>query len=191
MNHLAHVFLAPDSPEARVGSILGDFTRGVDLSTLPDPVKQGVRHHRAVDSFTDQHPDVLASKQVFSRQRRRFAGVALDILYDHFLLKHWDRFSEIEQEAFIRGIYNELQQKEHLMPEKMARVTRMMVWNDWFGAYQDLENIGKALDRVAGRIRFRNDFAGMITEIRANQEELEQKFLSFFRDLQVFAGGIE
>ncbi len=76
MNHLAHVFLAPDSPEARVGSILGDFTRGVDLSTLPDPVKQGVRHHRAVDSFTDQHPDVLASKQVFSRQRRRFAGVA-------------------------------------------------------------------------------------------------------------------
>mgnify|MGYP000548355435 CR=1 FL=1 len=112
MNHLAHVFLAPDSPEARVGSILGDFTRGVDLSTLPDPVKQGVRHHRAVDSFTDQHPDVLASKQVFSRQRRRFAGVALDILYDHFLLKHWDRFSEIEQEAFIRGIYNELQQKE-------------------------------------------------------------------------------
>ena len=33
--------------------------------------------------------------------------------------------------------------------------------------------------------------AGMITEIRANQEELEQKFLSFFPDLQVFAGGIE
>ena len=163
MNHLAHVFLAPDSPEARVGSILGDFTRGVDLSAL----------------------------QVFSRQRRRFAGVALDILYDHFLLKHWDRFSEIEQEAFIRRIYNELQQKEHLMPDKMARVTRMMVWNDWFGAYQDLENIGKALDRVAGRIRFRNDFAGMITEIRANHEELEHNFLSFFPDLQEFAGGIE
>jgi acyl carrier protein phosphodiesterase len=77
------------------------------------------------------------------------------------------------------------------MPEKMARVTRMMVWNDWFGAYQDLENIGKALDRVAGRIRFRNDFAGIITEIRANQEELEHNFLSFFPDLQVFAGGIE
>jgi len=67
----------------------------------------------------------------------------------------------------------------------------MMVWNDWFGAYQDLENIGKALDRVAGRIRFRNDFAGMITEIRANHEELEHNFLSFFPDLQVFAGGIE
>jgi acyl carrier protein phosphodiesterase len=66
-----------------------------------------------------------------------------------------------------------------------------MVWNDWFGAYQDLENIGYALDRVAGRIRFRNEFTGMITEIRANQDELEHNFLSFFPDLQEFAGGIE
>lgn len=191
MNHLAHVFLAPDSPEARVGSILGDFSRGVDLSALPDSVKQGVRHHRAVDSYTDQHPDVLASKQVFSRQRRRFAGVALDILYDHFLLKHWDRFSEVERDAFIRRTYRELQEKEHLMPDKMARVTQRIVWNDWFGAYQDLENIGYALDRVAGRIRFRNGFTGIITEIRANQDELERNFLSFFPDLQEFAGGIE
>ena len=155
MNHLAHVFLAPNSPEARVGSILGDFTRGVDLS------------------------------------RRRFAGVALDILYDHFLLKHWDQFSDIEREAFIRVIYNELQQKEYLMPHKMARVTRSMVWNDWFGAYEDLENIGHALDRVAGRIRFRNEFAGIITEVRENHDELEFRFLSFFPDLQEFAGGIE
>ncbi|TYC62528.1 DUF479 domain-containing protein [Marinobacter sp. BW6] len=191
MNHLAHVFLAPDSPEARVGSILGDFSRGVDLSALPDSVKQGVRHHRAVDSYTDQHPDVLASKQVFSRQRRRFAGVALDILYDHFLLKHWDRFSEVERDAFIRRTYRELQEKEHLMPDKMARVTQRIVWNDWFGAYQDLDNIGYALDRVAGRIRFRNGFTGIITEIRANQDELERNFLSFFPDLQEFAGGIE
>lgn len=191
MNHLAHVFLAPDSPEARVGSILGDFTRGVDLSALPDAVRLGVRHHRAVDSFTDQHPDVLASKQVFSRQRRRFAGVALDILYDHFLLKHWNRFSDIERDRFIRRVYGELQEHEHLMPSPMAKVTRRMVWHDWFGAYQDLDRVGYALDRVADRVRFRNNFNGIITEIRDNRQELERNFLSFFPDLQEFAGEIE
>ncbi len=191
LNHLAHVFLAPDSPEARVGSILGDFTRGVDIGELPNAVRQGVHHHRAVDSFTDQHPDVLASKTVFSRQRRRFAGVALDILYDHFLLKHWDKFSELEREQFIHRIYDELQGHEHLMPAPMAKVTRRMVWHDWFGAYKDLESIGYALDRVADRIRFPNSFAGIITEIRSNHDALEQRFLSFFPDLQKFAGDIE
>lgn len=191
MNHLAHVFLAPDSPEARVGSILGDFTRGIDVSLLPVSVQQGIRHHRAVDSFTDQHPEVLASKTLFSKQRRRFAGVALDILYDHYLLRHWQRFSQTDRAIFVEHIYQELQRNEHLMPEKMAQVTRRMVEHDWFGAYRDLESIGYALDRVAGRIRFANKFTGMIDEIRANDVELEKRFLRFFPDLQSFAGDIE
>lgn len=187
MNHLAHVFLAPDSPEARVGSILGDFTRGVDVSALPADVRNGVRHHLAVDSFTDKHPDVLASKTLFSSQRRRFAGVALDILYDHYLLRHWQGFSQLDRDIFVHDVYRELQTHEHLMPPRMTVVMRKMVDNDWFGAYEDLDTVGYALDRVAERIRFPNDFSGIITEIRANDAELESRFLTFFPNLQKFA----
>jgi len=187
LNHLAHVFLAPDSPEARVGSILGDFTRGVELSTLPDEVHRGVRHHFSVDSFTDRHPEVLASKQLFSPRRRRFAGVALDILYDHFLLKHWHSFTSQDRDCFIRRTYQELTQKQHLMPSRMVQVTCRMVEYDWFGAYQDLDNIGQALDRVASRIRFANRFEGMIEEIHDHHPELEERFLNFFPELQDIA----
>ncbi|SHK67776.1 Acyl carrier protein phosphodiesterase [Marinobacter antarcticus] len=191
LNHLAHLFLAPNSPEARVGSLLGDFTRGVDLAALPDSVRLGVRHHLAVDSFTDKHPDVLASKRLFSAQRRRFAGVALDILYDHFLLLHWSEFTDADQNTFIKDVYTELQANEDLMTPVMSRTTRHMVSHDWFGSYRDLDNIGYALDRVAARIRFQNSFAGIIDEIRPVHSELEERFLSFFPDLQEFAGGIE
>lgn len=191
MNHLAHLFLAPDSPEARVGSLLGDFTRGVDLAALPDSVRLGVRHHFAVDSFTDRHPDVLASKRLFSGQRRKFAGVALDVLYDHFLLQHWSEFTDADQSTFITSVYTELQDNESLMNPAMSKTIRRMVSHDWFGSYRDLDNIGYALDRVAERIRFQNSFAGIITEIRPIQAELEESFLSFFPELQKFAGGIE
>lgn len=188
MNHLAHAFLAPDSPQTRVGSILGDFTRGVDFAALPAPVLQGVHHHLAVDVYTDKHPNVLASKRLFSKQRRRFAGVALDILYDHYLLRHWQRFSDSDCDTFIQQVYDDLKTHEHLMPESMIHVTRRMVANDWFGAYADLDSIGYALDRVAGRVRFPNQFAGIIDEIRENAEELEANFLVFFPELQHFAG---
>ncbi|MCK0164165.1 ACP phosphodiesterase [Marinobacter sp. S6332] len=191
MNHLAHLFLAPDSPEARVGSMLGDFTRGIDVSALPPSVRLGVRHHLAVDSFTDRHPDVLASKRLFSAQRRRFAGVALDVLYDHFLLQHWSEFTNTDQNAFIRTVYAELQSNESLMSPTMSKTTRHLVSHDWFGSYRDLDNIGYALDRVAARIRFQNSFAGMIEEIRPLHSQLEEHFLSFFPDLQEFAGVIE
>ncbi|MBK1888271.1 MULTISPECIES: ACP phosphodiesterase [Marinobacter] len=191
MNHLAHLFLAPDSPEARVGSMLGDFARGVDVAALPSSVRLGVRHHLAVDSFTDKHPDVLASKRLFSAQRRRFSGIALDILYDHFLLQHWSEFTNADQNTFISNVYAELQNNENLMSPDMTKTARHLVSHDWFGSYRDLDNIGYALDRVAARIRFQNSFAGIIDEIRPLHSELEDYFLSFFPDLQSFAGGIE
>ncbi len=184
MNHFAHLFLAPDTPEARIGSILGDFCRGVSLTALPEEVRRGVTHHLSVDGYTDRHPQVCASRRLFSRQRRRFAGVALDILYDHYLLTHWHVFTDLDQDAFIRNVYRELAEHEHLMPEPMRRVTRRITMDDWFGHYRRLDNIGYALDRVAGRIRFPNRFEGIIEEIHTHQDELEARFLRFFEDLR-------
>ncbi|TGN41684.1 acyl carrier protein phosphodiesterase [Marinobacter confluentis] len=187
MNHLAHLFLAPDSELHRVGSLLGDFARGLDSSALPTALHEGLQHHRSVDAFTDQHPEVMASKRLFSAQRRRFAGVALDILYDHYLLRNWHRFSTMDREAFIDQVYQELENHRQTMPEKMQRVTGLIVQHDWFRSYQDLDNIGFALDRVAGRIRFSHSFHGIIEEIRTHDVELERRFLAFFPDLRAHA----
>lgn len=187
MNHLAHLFLAPDSELHRVGSLLGDFARGLDSQALSPSLHEGLRHHLSVDAFTDQHPDVIASKRLFSSQRRRFAGVALDILYDHYLLRHWHRFSSMDVDDFIDQVYAELRNHRKVMPEKMQTVTGQIVRYDWFRSYQSLDNIGFALDRVANRIRFRHSFNGIIEEIETHDEELEAHFLSFFPDLKEHA----
>jgi acyl carrier protein phosphodiesterase len=187
LNHLAHLFLAPDSELHRVGSLLGDFARGLDSQSLPPALHEGLRHHRSVDAFTDQHPDVIASKRCFSDQRRRFAGVALDILYDHYLLRHWDRFSSVGMDDFIDQVYGELEKHRSVMPEKMQTVTGRIVQHDWFRSYRDLDNIGFALDRVASRIRFNHSFYGMIDEIKNHETELEQRFLRFFPELRAHA----
>ena len=183
MNHLAHLFLAPDSELHRVGSLLGDFARGLNSTALPAAIGEGLRHHRSVDAFTDQHPEVVASKCLFSNQRRRFAGVALDILYDHYLLRNWHRFSTVAVDDFIDQVYRELTLHRQAMPEKMQTVTGQIVRYDWFRSYKNLDNIGFALDRVANRIRFSHSFYGMIEEIQVHDDELEARFLAFFPDL--------
>ncbi|MFN2362296.1 MAG: ACP phosphodiesterase [Marinobacter sp.] len=187
MNHLAHLFLAPDNQQARVGSLLGDFARGVVPDELPVRVREGLYHHRAVDAFTDRHSEVIASKRLFSAHRRRFAGVALDILYDHYLLRNWGHFSDVSPDTFIDQVYRELDANSPLMPGSMQKVTRQIITHDWFRSYMELENIGYALDRVAGRIRFSNPFSGIIEEITENDDELERRFLLFFPELMHFA----
>ena len=92
MNYFAHLVLSQPTIESTVGNLLGDFARGIDQSTLNPAVRAGLKNHRAVDRFTDSHSRIAEIKQCFSPGRRRFAGIALDVYFDHLLMNHWRQF---------------------------------------------------------------------------------------------------
>jgi acyl carrier protein phosphodiesterase len=184
MNFLAHLVLAEPSAESRLGNLLGDFCQGLNLSLLPDAVQAGVWRHRAVDRFTDAAPEVQQAKALFCKARRRFAPVIIDVLFDHLLLKHWHELEARDFTALCHEIYQQLWQQRALMPTAMQHTVNAIVQQDWFGSYRDLDNIGKALDRIASRIRFDNQFAGSIDEIRLHLPALESLFLQFYPQLQ-------
>ena len=154
MNHFAHLVLSRPTVESTVGNLLGDFARGVDQRQLPAAVRSGLLNHRAVDRFTDSHPLVQEMKLTFSAGRRRFAGIALDIYFDHLLITYWGEFEGRELDSLIADFYRRMHAGRSLMPgEDMRRVTRRMIEYDWFGSYRELDAIAESLDRVAGRIR--------------------------------------
>ena len=62
-----------------------------------------------------------------------------------------------------------------------------MVSYDWLGSYQDIHNVGVALDRIAGRLTRGERFLGAISDIQANYKALQEDFLSFFPELVDFA----
>lgn len=185
MNHFAHLVLAQPTVESTVGNLLGDFVRGVDQQALPDAVRAGLANHRAVDRFTDAHPVVRELKRSFSPPRRRFAGIALDIYFDHLLLRHWERFDARDPDALIARFYAQMLEGQELMPaEPMRRTTRRMVEYDWFGSYRDDAAVAEAIDRVAARIRFAHEFDNAIEDLRRNHELIRDGFFEFFPALR-------
>lgn len=70
------------------------------------------------------------------------------------------------------------------MPASMTLTMRSVRQHDWFLSYQQLTGLGHALDRIASSIRFNNQFAGIIEEIKPNYALLEQVFLQFYPQLQ-------
>ena len=185
MNHFAHLVLAQPTVESTVGNLLGDFARGVDQASLPAPVQAGLCNHRMVDRFTDSHPLVMEMKRGFSTRRRRFAGIALDIYFDHLLLNHWDRFEGRSQEELIAGFYQRMDEGQEMMPhDNMRRATRRMIDYDWFGCYRDIDAVAETLDRVAGRIRFANQFDNAIEDLTRNHVSIREGFFEFYPQLQ-------
>lgn len=184
MNYFAHLVLAQPTVASKVGNLMGDFMRGVREEQLLPEVRQGLLNHRLVDRVTDGHPLVIESRRLFSPARRRFAGVALDVVFDHFLIRHWERFYSTPLSVEIHSDYRWLRQGVDLMPASMRLLTQRMTRHDWFGQYGDLTNIGLALDRIAGRIRFANRFTGIIEEVDQHYATLEEVFLTLYPVLQ-------
>lgn len=185
MNHFAHLVLAQATVESTVGNLLGDFARGLDQQQLTPAVMAGLQNHRAVDRFTDNHPLVQEMKLGFSSQRRRFAGIALDIYFDHLLINHWDSFDKRSVADVIAEFYQRMGEGQEMMPEdNMRRVTRRMIEYDWFGSYQEIDAIAESLDRVAGRIRFSNRFDNAIEDLQRNHEMIRDGFFEFYPQLQ-------
>ncbi len=57
MNFLAHAWLArPGNDGFLYGNLIADGVKGRDLSGWPTSVADGIRHHRRVDAWVDQHP---------------------------------------------------------------------------------------------------------------------------------------
>ncbi|EPJ55291.1 MAG: acyl carrier protein phosphodiesterase [Osedax symbiont Rs2] len=185
MNFLAHCFFASANSQSVVGNLLGDFCKGLDLKALSPEVSVGLHNHRLVDKYTDSHPLIKQAKKCFSPARRRFAGVAVDVLFDHYLIVHWQRFSQQSYDEFKARTYQLLEQGQPLMPKRMAAVMSSVVNNDWFATYESLEGIGFALDRIAKRIRFENKFSGCIEDIEQHNTQLETLFLEYFPQLQL------
>jgi len=183
LNYLAHLYFAQPTVDSHFGNLLGDFGGHRHIKIMPIAVKNALDNHYLVDKFTDKHPAIKEAKQFFSVKRKRFAGIAIDVVFDHFLIQHWQNFRQEPLADFKRNSYQLLNQGISDMPIRMQRVVSHMTKNDWFQEYETMTGIGLALDNIAKRIRFANNFSGAIEDIHRHHSELETIFLEFFPQL--------
>jgi len=183
LNYLAHLYLAQANADSHFGNLLGDFGGHRHVKHMPVTVKNALDNHYLVDKFTDKHPAIKEARQYFSVQRIRFASIAIDVLFDHFLIQHWEKFAREPILDFKRNSYQLLNQRISDMPSRMQMVVGSLTKNDWFKEYETTTGIGLALDNIARRIRFANNFSGAIEDIHRHYNELEDVFLEFFPEL--------
>jgi len=148
MNFLAHCYFAKPTPLSLYGNLLGDFIAGADLQSLPIEVMKGLENHKLVDRFTDSHSALLPLKSVISKNRRRFLGIISDVVFDYFLIKHWNQYSEQILDVFVEDTYQKINTMIPNMHARMASSMQFMVDENGLLVNQNLEGVGKTLDRL-------------------------------------------
>ena len=189
MNYLAHFQLAWPEEGLLVGALEGDYRKGQLRGELPAGIEQGVRLHRAIDAFTDQHPLMSELRALFRPDLRRYAGILIDLSFDHYLSIHWHRYNTLEHGQFSNTVYGTLERhQQHLSPPAL-RMYRRMIEHDLLALYRNWETVPATAARIGERFRRGNPFLDAADDLDAVRQSLEQAFLDFYPELTEFCRG--
>jgi len=186
MNYLAHLHLGGQRPGQLLGSLYGDFVKGRLQGQFDPEVEAAIALHRRIDVFTDRHPLVDIALGRFSETRRRYAGIVLDVFFDHCLARDWPLYADRPLEQFTADVYQVLS-RERQLPERLAKIAPHMVANDWLGSYREFEVLEQVLRGISRRLSRPEELAGAMAELRRLYEPLSEDFSLFYPQLQDFA----
>ena len=186
MNYLAHLHLGGQLPAQLLGSLYGDFVKGRLQGQYSPQIEAAIQLHRSIDRFTDSHPRVGQALSRFTLTRRRYAGIVLDVFFDHCLARDWAQYADQPLERFTSQVYQVLAAEPQL-PGRLAQIAPSMATDDWLGSYREFAVMEHVLRGISRRLSQPQELDQAMQELRVLYEPLSEDFRVFYPQLQVFS----
>ena len=199
MNFLAHCALAQDASECwtegnalrnglLAGAILADFGKGRIDTRLPSELQAGIRLHRRIDAFTNQHELIRSTCASFPADLRRYAPIFLDILGDYYLSQMWDVFYAEPRTQFSQRCYDACAAYAHHLDDAKApqlqKFLQYMRSTDLLANYHDWEHVERGLHSVLRRLGKTSLYKAVNIAAAAQRDSGEHAFRLYFTDLR-------
>jgi acyl carrier protein phosphodiesterase len=183
MNYLAHIFLSGSDENVIIGNFIGDYVKGRDFNLYPPGIKQGILLHRRIDAFTDTHKIVHQSMRYFAPKYHKYAGIIIDILYDHFLANNWEKFSPLPLLEVKESLFICLKKYYALLPDRVQFFIPSFIKNDWIEIYSSVDGFLNVLLRMSNRTTLpdESEFAREI--VHKYYIQLQSEFLTYFPEI--------
>ncbi|MFE3847817.1 ACP phosphodiesterase [Flavobacterium sp. LB3P45] len=187
MNFLAHIYLSGDNNLIKIGNFMADGIRGKHFESYPLEIQKGIILHRAIDTFTDAHPIFRQSTKKLHQNYHHYAGVIVDVFYDHFLAKNWNTYSDEKLEEFVARFYQSLQDNHTTLSERTKEIMPYMIEQNWLVSYQTVEGINRILTQMDQRTKNESKMRFATNELSEFYTEFEKEFTNFFQELIQFS----
>lgn len=184
MNYLAHAYLSPEDPLILMGNLWGDLLRPKDYEFLKAEMLLGVKLHKKIDAFTDQHEGVDQINNLIRPYQGKYTPVVADVLMDFILSKFWHMFHEDTLEVYCLRKYKLVMNHLHLIPERLhPRITRM-VENHWLESCKNRDQMDMTFKMLSRRASFENNIPNSMQAYGQHEPTMDRLFLIFFEDMR-------
>ena len=187
MNFLAHIYLSGDNDLIKIGNFMADGIRGKQFENYPSEIQKGIILHRGIDTFTDAHPIFRQSTKRLHQNYHHYAGVIVDVLYDHFLAKNWKNYSDEKLTEYVDRFYQSLVDNKHSLSERIVTIMPILFKENWLVAYETIEGIQHILTQMDRRTKDQSKMRFAVQDLTEFYTEFENEFTTFFKELIVFS----
>ncbi|KJD34863.1 ACP phosphodiesterase [Tamlana sedimentorum] len=184
MNYLAHIYLSGENNMVTIGNFMADGIKGKSYKKYQRDLQIGILLHRHIDTFTDAHPVVRQSTKRLHKKYGHYSGVIVDILYDHFLAKNWQNYSNKPLPDYVNDFYNSLKTHYNILPSRIQKMMPYMIADNWLLSYANTEGISRVLNGMNKRTQNRSGMNEAVKELEDFYEDFEAEFTTFFEALQ-------
>ena len=115
----------------------------------------------------------------------RYAGVVMDLFYDHLLASQWERWHAEPLPVFAQRMYAFLKENEAAMPEGIRYMFGFMMQHDWLTNYATLEGIGRSLHGLSMRVPQGAPMSGAEVVLAEHIDEYRAEFAIFLPAISV------
>lgn len=186
MNFLAHLYLSPLNQDLIFGNFIADSVKGKMINDFSVEVQAGIRLHRSIDNFTDNHPIFKQSRARLKPTYNHYSGVIVDIFYDHFLAKYWSDFSDEDLNFFVRKHYCFLISRFRQLPKKSKFILPFMISQNWLVNYSNLDSLEKVFKGMDRRTKNKSGMKTAVISLQKDYKLFEADFRNFFPDIKIF-----
>ncbi|MCH2232069.1 MAG: ACP phosphodiesterase [Crocinitomicaceae bacterium] len=181
MNFLGHLYFSDNKLDLMYANLFGDFVKGKDLSEFSQLIQDGVHLHRNIDSYIDHHPIVIELLHHLYPFLPKISGIAVDIIFDHLLSVHWDKYHNTDRKEFIDNFYNH-EIKRDFGSDYFWVVIDKMKEGQWLHKYNSIEGLNKACSGLSNRISFPNVLDQAPRVYLENKTLFEKTFHAFMKE---------
>jgi acyl carrier protein phosphodiesterase len=188
MNYLAHAFLSFGNPQVLTGNMISDFVKGKTQYDYPVIIQAGIKLHRAIDDFTDQHPCSRIISNLFRPRYRLYGAAFTDIVYDYFLANDRSLFESTSAlEMFTRQTYAALAENSRFFPQKFSSMYPFMCSQNWLYNYQYDWGIQKSFQGLGRRATYLPETEIAFELFLNNKDILQEQYGLFFPSVKKMA----
>ena len=186
MNFLMHVFLSRENEDEMVGNFLGDFIKAGREKDFKHSIRVGILLHRRIDSFSEKNHIFKRSRKRFPKRLYRFSGIAVDIIYDHFLAKNFEEIAHESLSDFLERFYEILLRKELQIKDSEKRLINKIINENWLYNYRDVDYTKETICRVSRRMKRENPLSECNVWFSQFYYRFEEDFFEFLSQIEKF-----